>query len=130
MRRTGRTGRTWRADTSPAISLARRRGAAHKPLSLLEEVDQFEHRPSVGPLQGAARIDEERGVGPIEPHRRPNSHLREMESGVLDVAEDPLLGAAEEPDRAGGERLQDSASAEDAVAVVEVVDARGEAPAP
>ena len=53
-----------------------------------------------------------------------------MESGVLDVAEDPLLGAAEEPHRAGGERLQDSASAEDAVAVVEVVDARGEAPAP
>src|SRR2546426_44809 len=93
----------------------------------LEDVHELEDTSGIRPLQPAARIREERLGRPIRADGAPQCDLRQVEAGVLDVAEDPLARAREVPHRAHGDGSQDLGRAgAEAVRVFQLIVSGGE----
>src|SRR5438876_5265329 len=96
----------------------------------LEDVHELEDGSRVRALQPTGRVGEERLGGPIGPDRTAERDLWEVETRVLDVAEDPFAGAREIPHRPHGHGAQDlGRSGEEAVRVLQLIVSRREAPA-
>src|SRR5438093_4273858 len=93
----------------------------------LEDVHELEDASGIRPLQPAARIREERLGRPIRADGAAQCDVRQVEAGVLDVAEDPLARAREVPHRANGDGSQDLGRAgEEAVRVFQLIVSGGE----
>src|SRR2546426_7121825 len=107
---------------------ARRKSYSMDGLPPLEHVDKLEHAFCVRALRRPGGIGEERRGRPVGPDGGAQRDLREMESRVLDVAEDSLAGVREVPHRADGDRAEDlRRPREQAVGVYHLIVARGEA---
>src|SRR3989442_11980373 len=88
----------------------------------LEDVDELEDASGIRALEPAARIREERLGRPVGADGTAQRDLRQVEPGVLDVAEDPLARAREIPHRAHGDRSLDLGRAgEEAVRVFQLI---------
>src|SRR5438552_5591676 len=73
----------------------------------LEDVHELEDASGIRPLEPTVCIREKRLGRPVSAHGAAQRDLRQVEPGVLDVAEDSLARAREIPHRAHGDRSQD-----------------------
>src|SRR3989441_6251603 len=93
----------------------------------LEDVHELEDASGIRALQPTARIRERRLGRPVSADGTAQRDLRQVEPGVLDVAEDPFAGAREIPHRAHGHRSQDLGRAgEETVRVFQLIVSGGE----